>query len=85
MGRVTTAGKIKGKIRRLAAEIIDRQDKKTGLTAMMHRTSFPVTIIATMAASGKITSRGVLPQEVVVDPVVFEKELAKCKIIIKRR
>jgi lysine 6-dehydrogenase len=83
--RVTTEGKIKGKNKRLVAEIIDREDKKTGLTAMMRCTSFPVTIIATMAASGKITARGVHPQEKAVDPEIFEKELAKRRIIIKRR
>ncbi len=83
--RITTEGKIGGKRKRLVSEIIDRFDRRTGLTSMMRCTSFPVTIIAVMAASGQITVRGVVPQEKAVDPVIFEKELAKRRIIIRRR
>ena len=83
--RVITEGKIKGRKKRHISEIIDRQDMKTGLTAMMRCTAFPVTIIATMAASGQITKRGVVPQEKVVDPALFDKELAKRQIRLKRR
>jgi lysine 6-dehydrogenase len=83
--RVITEGKIRGKKRRHISEIIDRQDMRTGLTAMMRCTSFPVTIIAMMAASGQITARGVIPQEKAVAPLFFEKELAKRKIKLTRR
>jgi len=83
--RVVTEGKIKGKKKRRISEIIDRQDKKTGLTAMMRCTAFPVTIIAMMAASGQITARGVVPQEKAVDPILFERELAARKIKITHR
>ena len=58
---------------------------KTGLTAMMRCTAFPVTIIAAMAASGQIEARGVVPQEKAVDPAKFEKELAKRKIKLTHR
>ncbi len=83
--RLITEGKIKGKKRKLVSEIIDRQDMKTGLTAMMRCTAFPVTIIAAMAASGQIKARGVVPQEKAVDPGLFAKELAKRKIKLTRR
>ena len=83
--RITTEGKISGKRKRLISEIIDRYDRRTGLTSMMRCTSFPVTIIAVMAASGQITMRGVVPQEKAVDPDIFENELAKRRIIIRRR
>ncbi|NMC45039.1 MAG: Gfo/Idh/MocA family oxidoreductase [candidate division Zixibacteria bacterium] len=83
--RITTEGKIGGKRKRLISEIIDRYDRRTGLTSMMRCTSFPVTIIAVMAASGQIAVRGVVPQEKAVDPDIFESELAKRKIIIRRR
>lgn len=83
--RITTEGKIKGKKKRLISEIVDRQDMKTGLTSMMRCTSFPVTIIAVMASGGQITARGVVPQEKAVDPKLFERELAKRKIFIRRR
>lgn len=83
--RITTEGKIGGKRKRLVSEIVDRFDHRTGLTSMMRCTSFPVTIIAVMAASGQITTRGVVPQEKAVDPDIFESELAKRRIIIRRR
>jgi lysine 6-dehydrogenase len=83
--RLTTSGKVKGKRRTLASEIVDYEDRKTGLTAMMRCTAFPVAIIATMAADGRIKARGVVPQEIAVDPKTFESELAKRKIEIRRR
>jgi len=58
-------------------EIVDRQDSRTGLTAMMRTTAFPAAIIAWMAASGKITERGVKPQEFAVDPLLFLPQLKK--------
>ncbi|MCP4568221.1 MAG: saccharopine dehydrogenase [FCB group bacterium] len=83
--RLITEGKIKGKKKKLVSEIIDFEDRKTGLTAMMRCTAFPVAIIAAMAASGKITTRGVVPQEKAVDPGLFDKELAARNIKLKRR
>ena len=83
--RLITEGKVKGRKKRFISEITDRQDKKTGLTAMMRCTAFPVTIIAMMAASGQIKARGVVPQETAVDPILFAKELAKRKIKLTSR
>lgn len=83
--RIITEGKISGRRKRLVSEIIDRYDRRTGLTSMMRCTSFPVTIIAVMAASGQIPMRGVVPQEKAVDPEIFEGELARRRIIIRRR
>ena len=83
--RIITEGRIKGKKRRQITEIVDWQDMTTGLTAMMRCTSFPVTIIAAMAASGEITMRGVVPQEKAVDPTRFEAELSRRRIILRRR
>ncbi|MCK5126913.1 MAG: saccharopine dehydrogenase NADP-binding domain-containing protein [candidate division Zixibacteria bacterium] len=83
--RVTTEGKIKGKNKKYISEIIDKQDMKTGLTAMMRCTSFPITIIAWMACAGHIKKRGVVPQEKAVDPELFRMELAKRKIKLTSR
>lgn len=83
--RIITEGKVGGKFRRHVTEIVDYYDKKSGLTAMMRCTAFPVAIIATMMASGKIDIHGVVPQEQAVDPRLFEEELAKRNIVIKRR
>ncbi len=75
--RCTIEGKKDGKPKAIVYEIVDRQDTKTGLTAMMRTTSFPATIIAWMAASGQIKERGVKPQEVVVNPAIFLPQLKK--------
>ena len=83
--RVITEGRVGGRKKRFVSEIVDYQDKRTGLTAMMRCTSFPVTIIAMMACSDRITARGVVPQEKAVDPDIFKKELARRKIILKQR
>ena len=58
-------------------EIVDRQENKEGLTAMMRTTSFPAAIVAWMAAAGEITQHGCQPQERVVEPGVFIGHLRK--------
>jgi len=83
--RVITEGKIKGKRKRMVSEIIDKADRKSGLSSMMRCTAFPITIIAMMAAGEEITARGVVPQEKAVDPQLFEKELKKRKINLRHR
>ncbi len=75
--RLTFEGTKAGAPKKLVYEIIDRQDPRTELTAMMRTTAFPVAIIAWMACAGKITSRGVVPQEVAVDPQFFIGQLKK--------
>jgi lysine 6-dehydrogenase len=83
--RVIVEGKVKGRKRRHISEIIDYYDESSNLTAMMRCTAFPVAIIASMVASGKIDKTGVLPQEKIVDPEAFEAELKKRNIIVNRR
>jgi lysine 6-dehydrogenase len=75
--RLTFEGKKDGKDKRCLYEIVDRQDSKTGLTAMMRTTAFPASIIAWMAASGHIVERGCKPQELVVNPALFIAQLKK--------
>ena len=77
LARVTVEGEKDGKPRTITYEIVDRQDSKTGLSAMMRCTAFPAAIIAHMAASGQITARGVLPQEVAVKPSLFFAQLKR--------
>ncbi|MEW5923099.1 MAG: saccharopine dehydrogenase C-terminal domain-containing protein [Candidatus Zixiibacteriota bacterium] len=64
-------------------EFVDRQDTRTGLTSMMRTTSFPIAIIAWMACRGQITHRGVVPQEIAVEPQFFISQLKKRNINIK--
>jgi lysine 6-dehydrogenase len=78
--RLTFEGVKKDRPARMIYEIIDRQDSPSGLTSMMRCTSFPAAIIALMAGAGKILQRGVLPQEVAVDPIFFMAQLKKRNI-----
>ncbi len=65
---------------RLVYEIIDRQDSRSGLTSMMRCTSFPVAIIAWMVCAGKIAQKGVVPQELAIEPQFFISQLKKRNI-----
>jgi len=81
--RLTCEGSRGGSNFRAVYEIIDREDPKSGLTAMMRTTAFPATIIAHMAASGRIKERGCRPQELAVNPRFFIPELKKRNINLK--
>jgi lysine 6-dehydrogenase len=80
--RVTLEGIKDGKPKSVVYEILDRQDTKTGLTAMMRTTAFPAAMIAWMAAAGQIKERGVKPQEVAVSPSIFLPLLKKRGILL---
>ena len=68
---------IVGEGRSLTYDIIDRQDPKSGLSAMMRTTSFPASIVALMMARGQTTQKGALPQERCIPPEPFMAELRK--------
>jgi lysine 6-dehydrogenase len=70
----------KGDEKRLTYDIIDRQDDKTGLSAMMRTTAFPASIVALMMARGQTTPKGALPQERCVPPAKFMDELRQRSI-----
>lgn len=80
--RVTIEGEQGDVSKTIVYEIVDRQDSKTGLTAMMRCTAFPAAIIAWMAASGQIEARGVVPQEIAVNPSIFIPQLKKRGIFL---
>jgi lysine 6-dehydrogenase len=63
-------------VRTLRYDIIDRQDERTGLSAMMRTTAFPASIIAQMMARGETSGVGAIPQERSVPPRRFVEELA---------
>jgi lysine 6-dehydrogenase len=69
--------------KRLTYDIIDYQDEKTGLSAMMRTTAFPASIVALMMARGETMSKGALPQERCIPPEQFMKELGKRNIVVK--
>ena len=78
--RVEVTGTASGKLQRLRYDIIDRQDPRTGLSAMMRTTAFPASIVALMMARGQTSPKGALPQERCVPPELFMQELAKRNI-----
>ena len=74
----------KGDGKTLTYDIIDRQDEKTGLSAMMRTTAFPASIVALMMARGQTSPKGALPQERCVPPDLFMEELAKRDIKVQQ-
>jgi lysine 6-dehydrogenase len=73
--RVEFTGTEGGAPRLHRLEIIDEYDREHDLTSMMRMTAFPATIIAQMQCDGRIRARGVVPQEIAVDPDEFVREL----------
>jgi saccharopine dehydrogenase-like NADP-dependent oxidoreductase len=63
-------------------DIIDDYDSTTGLTSMMRMTAFPAAIVSQMQCDGRITARGILPQERCVDADAFVAELVRRQISI---
>ncbi|HVP07232.1 MAG TPA: saccharopine dehydrogenase C-terminal domain-containing protein, partial [Candidatus Acidoferrum sp.] len=80
--RIVLEGEKDSMVKTVVYEIIDRQDSKTGLTAMMRCTAFPAAIVTWMAASGQITARGAKPQEIAVNPSAFLAQLKKRGIFL---
>lgn len=66
----------------LRYDIVDKQDEKNGLSAMMRTTAFPASIIAQMMAKGDVLTRGATPQEKAIDPEGFVAELERRNIKI---
>jgi lysine 6-dehydrogenase len=80
--RVILEGEKDGRLKTVVYEIVDRQDSRTGLTAMMRCTAFPAAINAWMAGAGQTTARGVKPQETAVIPATFLSQLKKRGIFL---
>lgn len=83
--RLEFVGTAAGEARSLRYDIVDKQDDKTGLSAMMRTTAFPASIIAQMMAKGDVLIRGATPQEKAIDPDRFVVELSRRNIVITMR
>ncbi|MET0754162.1 MAG: saccharopine dehydrogenase C-terminal domain-containing protein [Pyrinomonadaceae bacterium] len=81
--RLEFVGKSNGETKRLRYDIVDEQDEKTGLSAMMRTTAFPASIIAQMMARGDVSVHGATPQEKAIDAEKFVVELARRNIKIQ--
>ena len=80
--RLDFAGTADGSRKDLRYDIVDKQDERTGLSAMMRTTAFPASIIAQMMAKGEVLMRGATPQEKAIDPERFVRELSRRNIVI---
>jgi len=69
----------------LSYQMIDLSDPQTGLSAMMRTTAFSASIVAQMLGSGRISQKGVLPQELSVPPEEFFQELERRGIGVEER
>ena len=69
--------------KKLRYQIIDRYDEASGLSAMMRTTAFPASIVVQMLASGAISKRGGVLQELDVPADLFLDEVGKRGIRIE--
>jgi lysine 6-dehydrogenase len=83
--RLDFVGSKDGRTKKLRYDIVDKQDEKTGLSAMMRTTAFPASIIAQMMARGDVLERGATPQEKAIDPIAFVGELERRKIHVEAK
>ncbi|RMG00612.1 MAG: saccharopine dehydrogenase [Acidobacteria bacterium] len=67
---------------RLRYSIVDKFDEETQLSAMMRTTAFPASIVAQMLVRGEVSGRGAIPQELLIDPEEFIKQLKRRNINI---
>jgi len=67
---------------RRSIRIIDHHDTEHDISAMMRMTGYPVAIIAAMLASGEITARGALRQELAVPGDRMLAELRRRGVVI---
>jgi lysine 6-dehydrogenase len=74
--RVEVVGKKDGKSVRYRAQIIDRQDPKTGFSAMERTTAFAAAIVTALQARGR-TPKGAVSLEKAVSASEFVTELAR--------
>lgn len=82
--RVDCEGVIEEKPVMIRFECIDLADEATGTSSMMRCTAYPAAIILRMLVEGTIPSAGVHPQELVVPPELFRKELHSRGIIVEK-
>lgn len=81
--RVTVKGTKDGEPTEVCWELTDYMDEKTGLSAMMRTTAFPVSIIAQMLGKGTIRARGSLAQETSIPSGPFLDEMRARGIDLK--
>jgi lysine 6-dehydrogenase len=85
--RVQVIGWKGGQRREIVFEMLDRMDRKRGVTAMMRTTSYPTVAAALMIARGEVPFKGVAAMERAIPAEPFLKELKhhELKITVRER
>ncbi len=82
--KISSKGSLNNKNKLLTYTMIDTYDKKTGITAMMRTTAYPVSIIAQMIATQQIKKTGVYCPEHIAPYKTFFKALSKRGIMLTK-
>lgn len=82
--RVTGAGKKDGREARATVELVDYYDEATGFTAMQRLTGWHASIMAILAASGRIPP-GAVPVELAVPGSTIVEEIRRRGIAVKEQ
>jgi lysine 6-dehydrogenase len=83
--RVQVIGRKAGARREIVFEMLDRMDRKRGVTAMMRTTSYPTVAAALMIARGEVPFRGVAAMERAIPAEPFLSELRRHELRIAVR
>lgn len=74
--RVVAEGRREGRPARLTWELLDREDERTGITAMMRCTGYTLSIVGLMLGRGVLDEPGVFTPDEVLPPETYLEELA---------
>ncbi len=86
--RVATAGNHRGTRIRTTFDLVDRFDRKNGISSMGRTTGFTAAIVTRMLGRGDISGTGVLPPETTLgesDVAGLLSELSSKGVVVKRR
>lgn len=81
--RVTARGSRDGRRVRIETALHDRSDRRTGFSAMMRTTGFPLAVVARTLAAGRARRAGAVPQERALDPAAFAAECRRLGLAIR--
>lgn len=81
--RVAARGRRDGRRVRIETTLHDRSDHRTGFSAMMRTTGFPLAVVARTLAAGRARRTGAVPQERALDPAAFSRECRRRGLAVK--
>lgn len=81
--RVVAEGRRDGRDVRLVWELLDREDERTGITAMMRCTGYTLSVVALMLGRGRVEGPGVLTPDEALLPDRYLDELAERDVRVR--